>query len=309
MLTHQRRLAGGTLANYRRDLGALARLLGNTPLRELDIQQVRRFLGKLHGGGAGGRTLAGTLSAWRGLFRWLVRHRGYKSNPCQSVRAPRSAKPLPKALSVEAVQRLLGTETQGAAGTETQAEPQTLRDQAMFELMYSSGLRLAELVGLDYASGGLDLAQGEVTVLGKGSKLRNVPIGAVAGTALASWLKVRAQLADPGERALFVGKRGRRIARSEVNRRLKEMARARGMDARLHPHMLRHSFATHLLQSSQDLRAVQEMMGHASISTTQVYTHLDFQALAKVYDAAHPRARKRQLSQGNAALGMARKKP
>lgn len=304
VLTHQRRLASGTLENYRRDLGVLARLLSGLQLRQLDSQRVRRFLGKLHGAGMGGKTLAGTLSGWRGLFRWLVRHHGYKSNPCQSVRAPRSAKPLPKTLSVEAVQRLLGGQTQSGMPTATRGEPLALRDQAMFELMYSSGLRLAELVGLDSAAGGLDLAQGEVTVLGKGNKLRKVPVGAVAGAALARWLNVRAQLAEPAERGLFVGKRGRRIARSEVNRRLKAMARARGMDATLHPHMLRHSFATHVLQSSQDLRAVQEMMGHASISTTQVYTHLDFQSLAKVYDAAHPRAKKRRPSEGNAVIGM-----
>jgi integrase/recombinase XerC len=168
-----------------------------------------------------------------------------------------------------------------------------VRDAAMFELFYSSGLRLAELIALDADDGRLDLAQGEVTVTGKGSKTRTVPVGAKARHALAAWLNARAQLAAPGERALFVGGRGRRIAATVVNARLRAWAQRRGLNQRVHPHMLRHSFATHVLQSSQDLRAVQELLGHASISTTQVYTHLDFQALAKVYDAAHPRAKKK----------------
>ncbi len=286
VLVHQRRLAPRTVDNYRRDLYALLRLLDGQPLASLEAQRVRRFVAALHGAGAKGNSLAGTLSAWRGLYRWMVRNRGLASNPCQTVRAPRSGKPLPKALSVDAMQRLLEAPPAG------ESTPQALRDHAMFELMYSSGLRLAELVGLDAQNGGLDLVQGEVRVLGKGGKQRSVPVGAAARQALAAWLGARAMLAAPEEPALFVGLRGARIARSEVNRRLKAMARSRGIDAALHPHMLRHSFATHVLQSSQDLRAVQEMMGHSSISTTQVYTHLDFQALAKVYDAAHPRARR-----------------
>lgn len=286
VLVHQRRLASRTVDNYRRDLYELLRLLDGRSLESLDAQRVRRFVAALHGAGTKGSSLAGTLSAWRGLYRWLVRNHGLAANPCQTVRAPRSGRPLPKALSVEAMQRLLEAPPAG------EATPAALRDRAMFELMYSSGLRLAELVGLDAANGGLDLQQGEVRVLGKGGKQRSVPVGAAARSALAAWLGVRGALAAPGEPALFVGLRGARIARSEVNRRLKAMARRRGIDGALHPHMLRHSFATHVLQSSQDLRAVQEMMGHSSISTTQVYTHLDFQALARVYDAAHPRARR-----------------
>jgi integrase/recombinase XerC len=163
----------------------------------------------------------------------------------------------------------------------------------MFELLYSSGLRLGELVALNVGDGRLDLAQGEVTVTGKGSRTRTVPVGDKARAALRSWINVRSQVAAPGERALFVGGRGKRIARGLVGSRLKTWARQRGLVQHVHPHMLRHSFATHVLQSSQDLRAVQELLGHASISTTQVYTHLDFQALAKVYDAAHPRAKKK----------------
>jgi integrase/recombinase XerC len=202
------------------------------------------------------------------------------------VRAPKAAKVLPKALSVEAAQKLLDPQADESA-------PSLLRDRAMFELLYSSGLRRAELVALDVGDGRLDLGQGEVTVTGKGRKSRTVPVGAKARQALERWLAARDKIAAPGERALFVGARGHRIAPAAVNARLKSWARRQGLDAALHPHMLRHSFATHLLQSSQDLRAVQELLGHSSITTTQAYTHLDFQALAEVYDAAHPRAKKK----------------
>jgi integrase/recombinase XerC len=284
-LKHQRRLSPATLANYRRALGVLLGLLGSARLATLDAALVRRFVALLHAKGLSARTLALVLSAWRGCYRWLARHRGFAANPVLGVRAPRGARPLPKALSVEAAQRLLEAEPEEA--------PAAVRDRAMFELLYSSGLRLAELVGLDAGEGRLDLAQGEVTVTGKGGKTRTVPVGAKAREALGRWLALRPQLAAPGERALFVGERGRRIAPAVVGARLAAWARRRGLPGRVHPHMLRHSFATHLLQSSQDLRAVQEMLGHSSISTTQVYTHLDFQALAKVYDAAHPRAKKR----------------
>jgi integrase/recombinase XerC len=243
---------------------------------------VRRYVAMLHAKGLAPRSLALTLSAWRGWFRWLARHRGWLSNPVLGIRAPKAARPLPKALSVEATQRLLDApEEKGNA---------QVRDAAMFELLYSSGLRVGELVALNLTD---DPAQGEVTVTGKGSKTRTVPVGAKARAALDAWTRVRAQLAAPGEKALFVGARGRRIAPGTVASRLGAWARSRGLTEHVHPHMLRHSFATHVLQSSQDLRAVQELLGHASISTTQVYTHLDFQALAKVYDAAHPRAKKK----------------
>jgi integrase/recombinase XerC len=284
-LEHQRRLSPATLANYAHALGALFRLLGAERLAALESAQVRRLVARLHAAGLSGRTLALTLSAWRGLFKWLVRHRGFGANPVQGVRAPKSPKPLPKALSVEQAQRLLDAGADDA--------PAALRDRAMFELLYSSGLRLGELVALDVADGRLDLRQGEVTVTGKGRKTRSIPVGARARDALRDWLEARAQLAKPEEKALFVGARGRRIPPGVVRARLRAWAKRRGLEASVHPHMLRHSFASHLLQSSQDLRAVQEMLGHSSISTTQVYTHLDFQALAKVYDAAHPRARKK----------------
>jgi integrase/recombinase XerC len=283
-LKHQRRLAPATLENYRRALALLLEL-HKEPLAKLEPAQVRRAVAVLHSKGLSPRTLALILSAWRGWFRWLARHRGFRANPALGIRAPKAARPLPKALTVEAMQRLLDAE--GAA------TPVALRDRAMFELLYSSGLRLAELVALDLGDGRLDLRQGEVTVTGKGAKTRTVPIGAKAREALQAWLGVRAQLARPAAKAVFVGARGARISPAVVGARLAAWARKSGLPERVHPHMLRHSFATHMLQSSQDLRAVQELLGHASISTTQVYTHLDFQALAKVYDAAHPRARRK----------------
>ena len=284
-LKHQRRLAPATLANYHRALGVLLTLRDGKPLATMEPNEVRRAVALLHAKGLSPRTLALVLSAWRGWFRWLARHRGFSANPVLGIRAPKAGRPLPKALPVEATQRLLDAEAD--------ASPPALRDRAMFELLYSSGLRLAELVSLDVGDGRLDLGQGEVTVTGKGAKTRTVPVGAKARAALAAWLTARARLAQAGEKALFVGARGARISRAVVGARLAAWARKSGLAERVHPHMLRHSFATHMLQSSQDLRAVQELLGHASISTTQVYTHLDFQALAKVYDAAHPRARKK----------------
>jgi integrase/recombinase XerC len=283
-LQHQRRLSPATLRNYRHALGLLLSLFKAENVEKLEPAAIRRAVALLHGKGLSPRTLALVLSAWRGWFRWLVRHRGVAANPVLGIRAPKAARPLPKALSVEAAQQLL----EGGGATDAAA----LRDRAMFELLYSSGLRVGELVALDAADGRLDLAQGEVTVTGKGAKTRTVPVGAQARKALVSWISVRPEMAKAGEKALFVGARGARISAAVVAARLRRWSAAAG-GPRVHPHMLRHSFATHVLQSSQDLRAVQEMLGHASISTTQVYTHLDFQALAKVYDAAHPRARKK----------------
>jgi integrase/recombinase XerC len=283
-LRHQRRLSPATLKNYAYALELLFSLLAEKSLQEVEPAQVRRFVALMHSKGLAPRSLALMLSAWRGFFRWLVRHRRFSANPVLGVRAPKAARPLPKALSVEAAQRLLD---------ERPTTPALMRDAAMFELLYSSGLRLAELIALNVDDGRLDLAQGEVTVTGKGSKTRTVPVGAQARQALITWISTRSELAAPGERALFVGSRGKRIAPTVVGQRLRDWARQRGLAEHVHPHMLRHSFATHVLQSSQDLRAVQELLGHASISTTQVYTHLDFQALAKVYDVAHPRAKKK----------------
>jgi integrase/recombinase XerC len=288
-LTHQRRLSAGTARNYRHALEDLFALNPSASLESLDAQHLRRTVSQLHARGMSGRTIAYMISGWRGFFHWLVKHRGFSRNPCVGLRAPKSPKSLPKALSPDLMARLL----EGPAVT-----PLEWRDKAMFELFYSSGLRLAELVSLDCADTDPILRQGEVTVTGKGAKTRTVPVGSKARSALESWLARRAALARPQEPALFVGARGGRIGASSVRYALSQWALRLGLPQHVHPHMLRHSFATHVLQSSGDLRAVQEMLGHSSISTTQVYTHLDFQHLAKAYDAAHPRARKKSPATG-----------
>jgi integrase/recombinase XerC len=283
-LAHQRLASPHTLAAYRRDLTALARLAGDNSLVTLQQPQLRRFLMQLHGRDLSPRSLARMLSAWRSYYRWLARRRAVLQNPCDGIKAPKRSRGLPKVLSTDQAAALLD-----AAGDE---ELDT-RDKAMFELFYSSGLRLAELAGLDAAAAG-DLVEHEVTVTGKRGKTRTVPVGSQAIAALRAWLAQRSAMADAGEPALFVSRRGTRLTPRSIERRLEKWALRCGLGVHVHPHMLRHSFASHVLQSSGDLRAVQEMLGHASIASTQVYTHLDFQALAKVYDAAHPRARKKK---------------
>jgi len=269
---------------YLRDATRLAELAGETPIAKLSRAQVARCLATLHGRGLGGRSLARMLSAWRALYRHVLdRDAGLKEDPCAGLRAPKSPKHLPSALTPDEAVQLVAIEGDDAMSK---------RDRALFELAYSSGLRLSELAGLDLDR--MDLATGEVRVWGKGSKERIVPVGEAARNAVAAWLVVRASLPIVDGHALFVGARGRRIAPRQIQRRLAAWAIARGLHRHVHPHMLRHSFASHVLQSSGDLRAVQEMLGHASIASTQVYTHLDFQALAKVYDAAHPRARRKK---------------
>ncbi len=285
-LAQQRRQSPHTVSNYRRDLGALSRLIettGDLNLMSLQAHHVRRFVAQLHGQGLSGRSLARMLSAWRGFYRWLGANGEISANPVEGVKAPKRPQALPKVLSPDEACRLL--EGQGEDALE-------LRDLAMFELFYSSGVRLAELTTLDV--GCLhDLADGEVRVLGKRGKARHVPVGSKAREAIERWVERRSEVASPGETALFVGKRGARIHPRVVEEQLKRRALAQGLPVNVHPHMLRHSFASHLLQSSGDLRAVQEMLGHASIASTQVYTHLDFQHLAHVYDQAHPRAKRK----------------
>jgi integrase/recombinase XerC len=265
----------------------LSELAGAIALEKIQSQQIRRFIAQLHSRGLSGRSLARMLSAWRGFYGWLTRRKGLAANPCAGMRAPKSAKALPHALSPDMANKLL--ETTLGPGSDTML----LRDRAMFEMLYSSGLRLAELVSLDLSSARA-IAEGEIEVTGKGSRTRIVPVGSQAAAAVAAWLAVRGSVAKPEEIAMFVGSKGTRISPRMVQSRLQQWAVRQGVSGGVHPHMLRHSFASHVLQSSSDLRAVQEMLGHASISTTQVYTHLDFQHLAKVYDAAHPRAKKKE---------------
>jgi integrase/recombinase XerC len=281
-LASERRLSPLTCASYGRDVAELLKLVGDAPLDRLQIHQVRRFVAQLHGRGLSGKTLARMLSAWRGFYVWLARDHGFTSNPCVGMRAPKSAKALPQALSPDEAARLMEIPTDG--------DPLAVRDKAMFELFYSSGLRLSELVNLPLTQ--LDAAAGMVRVTGKGGKAREVPVGRFAVEAVQSWLTLRDSLAHAGETAMFVGRNGARLTPRAVQYRIKQWAFKQAISADVHPHVLRHSFASHLLQSSGDLRAVQEMLGHANISTTQVYTHLDFQHLAKVYDVAHPRAKR-----------------
>lgn len=284
-LKSERRLSPHTASGYRRDLDALLRFCEAQNLsdwRALKVPQARAFATYLHRHDLAGRSIARALSAARSFYRYLLREGLVTHNPFAGIAAPKSGKRLPKALSVDQAAHLMQIE--GDA-------PLVCRDRALLELLYSSGLRLAELVGININD--LDLRDGAVTVTGKGGKTRIVPVGSQARAALAAWLKERAALAATGETAVFLGRNGKRLGARSVQLRLKQWAVRQGIETPTHPHMLRHSFASHLLESSGDLRAVQELLGHADLSTTQVYTHLDFQHLAKVYDAAHPRARRR----------------
>ena len=284
-LAHQRRASPHTLAAYRHDLESLLKRVGAADARTLQAFQLRRQAMQLHGGGLAPRSVARVLSAWRAWYRWLAKRGEIARNPCDGLRAPKQGKRLPKALALGQTMALL--DSPAATALEK-------RDLAMFELFYSSGLRLSELAGLD-VDGGLDLEAGEVTVTGKRDKTRIVPVGRKGAAAIRVWLAERAGLAAPDEPALFVNNRGGRLTPRSIERRLEQWALRNGCEVHVHPHMLRHSFASHMLQSSGDLRAVQEMLGHANIGTTQIYTHLDFQHLAKVYDAAHPRAKKKDM--------------
>ncbi|MBU0753006.1 MAG: tyrosine recombinase XerC [Gammaproteobacteria bacterium] len=280
-LAHQRVASPHTVAAYRRDLAALAELNAGHELAGLDNTRLRRTLMQLHGRGLAARSLARTLSAWRAYYRWLAKRGAIAIDPCDGLRAPKQPRTLPKALSVDQTSALLDAVADDELET---------RDKAMFELFYSSGLRLSELAGLD--ADGIDFAAGTVTVTGKRAKTRTVPVGTRAAAALTDWLAERTSFAT-ADRALFLSRRGTRLAVRSIERRLERWAMKQGLGLHVHPHMLRHSFASHVLQSSGDLRAVQEMLGHSNIATTQIYTHLDFQHLARVYDAAHPRARKK----------------
>ncbi len=297
----QKRLAARTIALYTEDL---AKLQANAQAAQLGLLQVhnshiRRWVAQMHSQGRSGRGIALILSGWRGFYTWLGREGKIEANPVQDVRAPKQPKPLPKALAVDDAVQLASFERDAADGA---FDPRLeARDAAITELLYGSGLRVGELVGLDVqatasAKGWLNLQAGEAHVTGKGSKVRTVPLGQKSVEALQKYLQIRPDLLPASaadQAALFIGKNGTRLTAHSVWQRLKRRSVQAGLATPVHPHMLRHSFASHVLQSSQDLRAVQELLGHANITTTQVYTRLDFQHLAKAYDAAHPRAKRK----------------
>ena len=299
----EKRLAARTVELYSLDLQKLGDYAARIPVALLQVQNhhIRRWVAHMHAGGRSGRGVALILSGWRGFYTWLGREGRVSSNPVQDVRAPKSGKPLPKALSVDDSVRLASFES------DHNTPWLEARDAAMVELLYGGGLRVSELTGLDAvaapgARGWVDLQEGEAHVLGKGAKRRTVPVGAKAVQALTHWLALRDQglpaaVAAPSmvggspQAALFIGRNGTRLTSQSIWQRLRQRSQQAGLATPVHPHMLRHSFASHLLQSSSDLRAVQELLGHVNITTTQVYTRLDFQHLAKAYDAAHPRAK------------------
>ena len=292
----EKRLAARTVELYALDLAKLADFASAQQLALIDVKNhhVRRWIASMHSGGRSGRGIALILSGWRGFYAWLGRQGQVASNPVQDVRAPKAPKPLPKALAVDDAVQFAEFVSDDAPWLEA-------RDAAMVELLYGSGLRVGELVGLDavasaQARGWVDMQAAQAHVLGKGSKRRSVPVGGPALQALTRWLDVRTTVTASGKSeadsaALFLGRNGTRLSAQSVWQRLKRRSQLAGLNTPVHPHMLRHSFASHVLQSSSDLRGVQELLGHANISTTQVYTRLDFQHLAKAYDAAHPRAR------------------
>ncbi len=296
-LQFERGLSPLTRENYARDISQLIKLAGENgqpaELTSLQTNHIRRFIATLHSKGLGGKSIARMLSSWRGFFTFLVNRKGYSNNPVIGLRAPKSAKTLPQALSIEQATKLVDIRDDDVL---------SVRDHAILELFYSSGLRLSELVNLSIDA--LDFSEGTVQVTGKGNKTRIVPLGSHAISAIKKWLESRAQIlinlsknSTPSNSTsagrLFIGLQGRPISSRNIQYRIKGWSIKQGINSSVHPHMLRHSFASHVLQSSGDLRAVQEMLGHANISTTQVYTHLDYQHLTKVYDAAHPRAKKK----------------
>jgi integrase/recombinase XerC len=283
-LQTERRLSANTCKHYQRDLDELhnwCKTAGINDWRALDSHQVRKYAAQSHRRGLSGRSIQRRLSALRSFYNYLLREQQVSLNPGLDIRAPKSEQHLPDTLNVDEIARLLNVSSKDTL---------VLRDLAILELLYSSGLRLAELVALD--EGDVDFNERVVRVTGKGAKTRLLPVGDKAIAALQAWMQVRTRQLQGTETAIFTGRGGKRLSARSVQQRVKDWARRRGIPGNLHPHTLRHSFASHLLESSGDLRAVQELLGHADISTTQIYTHLDFQHLAQVYDSAHPRARK-----------------
>ena len=283
-LASEKRHSPRTCDSYHRDLLRLADWLGRSGFvawQRVTNHDLRRYVATLSREGLSGRSIARHLSATRRFYQFLLREKLASDNPALDIRAPKSGRRLPRVADVDQLNHLLDGQPD---------DPLEVRDLCMFELMYSSGLRLAELASLDLDT--VDLCSGEVRVMGKGGKERLLPVGRKAIAAIQAWLPYRAALANDGEAALFVSQRGERLSHRSIQARLSRWGISRGADQKLHPHLLRHSFASHMLESSGDLRAVQELLGHADIATTQVYTHLDFQHLARVYDQSHPRARR-----------------
>jgi len=283
-LKYEKQLALNTQKSYFRDLNNAFNFFSQIKITvwdKIDAQYIRLYVGNRRENGLSGSSIARELSALRRFFDYLLRQKIVKKNPVKGISAPKTPKKLPQAPAIEQIEQLLSA---------TDNEPLLLRDQAMFELFYSSGLRLSELTGLDLMD--LNLQEAMVRVLGKGNKQRDIPIGSIAINAIRQWLDCRKTLCNEAETAVFISKRGTRISQRMVEYRLKKWTTDKGLSIHIHPHMLRHAFASHMLESSGDLRAVQELLGHADISTTQIYTHVDFQHLANVYDSAHPRAKK-----------------
>ncbi len=285
-LRTERRLSSHTVQSYYRDLNKLIGWCEQQKIDhpdQLDSQHIRQCMATLHRTGLGGRSLQRWLSSLRTFFNYGLKHRWVKANPANGISAPKSPKKLPKTLDVDQVNQFVSLS--GDSWIEC-------RDHAIVELLYSSGLRLSELAGLNLTD--IDLREAIITVTGKGNKTRQLPVGKQAIAAIKTWLKSRREVAGTAQTALFLSQRGNRLSPRSIQGRLEQLSIKQGMPGKVHPHMLRHSFASHLLESSGDLRAVQELLGHANISTTQIYTHLDFQHLAKVYDKAHPRAQKKK---------------
>lgn len=288
-LRSEKQLSLHTQINYQRDLQKFCAYCSQYKLTSLDIiqsQHIRQMVASLHRQGLGGKSLSRWLSALRSFFEFAIRNHWANNNPADAIQAPKSPKKLPKTLDVDQTAQFVEVEGDSVLA---------IRDRALLELIYSSGLRLAEVVGLNLQD--LDLDDAMLTVLGKGNKTRMLPIGTQALNALKAWLPRRKELVNDIERAVFITQRGSRITHRAVQLRMQQHSVKQGMDTPVHPHMLRHSFASHMLESSGDLRLVQEMLGHANISTTQIYTHLDFQHLAKVYDQAHPRAQQKKTTE------------
>ena len=283
-ISFEKRLSPSSVKSYLRDINELFKLDKNKGLDSYTIEDIRKNIATLHSKGLGGKSLSRVISSWRGLFNFLIHKYKFKINPTLGIKAPKIKKLLPQTLSVDQTVKLVDIEYDSFLG---------LRDHAILELFYSSGLRLSELVNLN--KNDINFDDGTITVIGKGNKERVVPVGSFATKAIKKWLKIRKNISDLTSETeiLFLSQNAKKLTSRAIQYRLKFWAIKQGIPENIHPHLLRHSFASHLLQSSQDLRAVQELLGHANISTTQIYTHLDFQHLSKIYDKAHPRAKKK----------------